>query len=65
MKPLPSHSFPSPKSRFDADFIERRMQEHREQMAVKAADDLTEIIKEVGALIMISQKQARTKRLAR
>lgn len=37
--------------KFDADFLERRMQAHREQMAAEAADLATGIILEVAVAL--------------
>ena len=51
-------------SRFDREFIERRFQLHREQMAEYAAELASDIVIEVAAAIDQARRRREAKRLA-
>lgn len=56
----PSRTLP----RFDAEFIERRFQQHREEMAEYAAALTTDIVIEVAAAVDQARRELARKQLA-
>lgn len=48
--------------RFDSEFLERRMQAHREQQRIKTEDELSSIIREVAAALALIQHETHSRK---